>query len=106
MTGAGALKISYKMASVDTILEYIPDPDCFNRMQDIQAFDQEMSYVDFFEWNRKCLLELDADDLAWVIGFCKRVYMINSVDAESCVEFEIDGFYYNKDKKFCINTVR
>jgi hypothetical protein len=95
------------MASVDTILEYIPDSYSFNRMQDMQeSFDQEMNYADFLEWNRKCLLELDNDDLAWVVGFCKRVYMINSTDMESCVEFEIDGFYYNKDKKFCIHTVR
>jgi len=100
------------MDSIDSLIlvRSIVDNYTFERIKDLSddLFYTDMTYDHFIAWNKKCIGEMDTDDLKCVIYFCKLIKnnSIHIVDEETCCEMQACSIYFNKNKKLCIVNPR
>jgi hypothetical protein len=95
--------------NIDTFLEYIPSNDYdYQRMQNRSECYENMRYEEFRELNIKkfeSLSETEKEFLAKLIEQINR-NKLKMCDMESCVEFLVVGFYYNKKEQLVLYCPR
>ena len=89
--------------SLDYIISQIIAECEFERLQDMNRdIPKDITYIDFCNWNKECLMHLSQEELEWVEGLCKRIPKINLVDLECCGEWQAGGIYFNMQEELCI----
>ena len=90
-------------------MTYIVHECEYERMLDLECRDIDTleTYETFFSWNKACVEELSDEDVAWVLGLCKRIQKgVSLMDLESCATFTAHAIFFNKDKRICIVNPR
>jgi hypothetical protein len=91
------------------IMTYIIHEREYERMLDLECsgIDTLETYEKFVSWNKACVDELNAEDVAWVLGLCKRIQQgVGLMDLESCATFSAHAIFFDKNKRICIVNPR
>ena len=69
-----------------------------------EGINEHESYDDFYDWNIKCILECSDEDYNFIAKLCSKISnkQINQMDMESCVVWDSDGVFFNKQKNLVI----
>jgi hypothetical protein len=111
-------------AKVKKMLEFIPVFQEFQRMLVMSPKDfaprpkftdafledewERARYLEFREWNEKCLFDLYEDEREPMEWLCDRIAQskVGNMDMEACCVFVTQGFYFDNKKRLVIYNGR
>jgi hypothetical protein len=95
-----------KIQREELLQKFIPNKYDYDRMDgyNCDGIEEGESYDDFLEWNIKCIIECSEDDYNFIAKLCSKISskQIGQMDMESCVVWESDGIFFNKQKNIVI----